>query len=118
MEGLVLGRYHIRRTLGEGGMGVVYEAEDTRLPRRVAIKALNDTAADDDARARFRREARAASALNHPNIIVVHDIESDGGRDFIVMELIEGPLVGVRPSASALTRDPMCFRSVSCCTKC
>src|SRR5262245_28812868 len=108
MEGLVLGRYRILRKLGEGGMGVVYEAEDLRLPRRVAIKVLGDHAASADARARFRREARAASALNHPNIVTVHDIESADDRDFMVMELVDGRSLhavmagGSLPTATAI----------------
>src|SRR5262245_6246568 len=108
MEGLVLGRYRILRKLGEGGMGVVYEAEDLRLPRRVAIKVLGDDAASADARARFRREARAASALNHPNIVTIYDIESTVDRDFIVMELVDGRSLqavmadGPLPAATAI----------------
>ena len=101
MEGLVLARYQIRRKLGEGGMGVVYEADDTRLPRKVAIKVLHEDATGDD-RARFKREARAASALNHPNIVTVHDIESTTERDFIVMELVEGESL-----AAILARGPL-----------
>ena len=101
MEGLVLARYQIRRKLGEGGMGVVYQADDTRLPRKVAIKVLHEDATGDD-RARFKREARAASALNHPNIVTVHDIESTTERDFIVMELVEGESL-----AAILARGPL-----------
>jgi serine/threonine protein kinase len=78
--------------LGEGGMGVVYKARDTHLDRVVAIKVLNGVggAADADRRRRFTREARAASALNHPGIVTIHDIASDDAVDFIAMEYVQG----------------------------
>src|SRR3954452_15873192 len=82
-----LDRYRIESKLGEGGMGVVYKARDTHLDRVVAIKVLPpDRVSDPERKQRFVQEAKAASALNHPNIISVHDIRSDGGVDFIVME--------------------------------
>ncbi len=90
--GIRLNRYRIIRTLGAGGMGEVYEAEDTRLKRRVALKILPDAIASDPARlARFEHEAQAIAALNHPNIVTIHSVEDDGERRFLTMELVEGP---------------------------
>ena len=87
MIGQTLDRYRIESKLGEGGMGVVYKAYDTHLDRTVAIKVLpHEKVSDPERKQRFVQEAKAASALNHPNIVTVHDIRSDGGVDFIVME--------------------------------
>ena len=82
-------RYVVGRELGRGGMGIVYEADDNRLGRKVAIKVLH-TGPEHPGKHRFAREARAASALNHPNIITIHDIDTADDGDFIVMELVDG----------------------------
>ncbi len=91
MIGKTLGHYQILEKLGEGGMGVVYKAQDTHLNRSVALKVLpTEKVADPDRKHRFVQEAKAASALNHPNIITIHDIDQTAGTDFIAMEYVSG----------------------------
>jgi len=97
-----IGPYRIIGKLGQGGMGIVYSAYDTRLNRPIALKVILDSGNDEDSRKRFLREAQAAARVTHPNICRLYDIGEVDGRPFLVMELLEGESMSVR-----LGRGPM-----------
>ncbi|HEX4595905.1 MAG TPA: protein kinase [Bryobacteraceae bacterium] len=99
-----IGPYQITAKLGEGGMGIVYHAQDTRLNRAVALKMIRDQGADEDLRKRFLREAQSAARVSHPSICRLYDIGEEDGRPFLVMELLEGESLACR-----LTRGPIEF---------
>jgi hypothetical protein len=107
ITGKKLGRYEIRSKIGAGGMGEVYLARDTKLDRKVALKILPpDVAASQERMRRFVQEAKAASALNHPNIITIHEIDQTEFGHFIAAEFIEGETLRRRIRSARLRADP------------
>jgi len=111
--GTRLGPYEIDSLIGDGGMGQVYRAHDPRLDRSVAIKTLTAGAADPDLLRRFEVEARAAGGLDHPNVLVVYDIGTEGGVPYIVSELLQGETLRAR-----LRNGPIPMRqAIDCCVQ-
>ena len=106
MTGQKLSHYEILNKLGEGGMGVVYRARDSKLNRDVALKVLPKVFAQDAERmARFQREAQVLASLNHPNIAAIHGLEESGGVRALVMELVEGPTLADRIAQGPIPLD-------------
>jgi len=106
MKSKTIAHYRILENLGQGGMGVVYRAEDTNLSRQVAIKVLPDIFAGDPERlARFEREAKLLAPLNHPNIAAIHGLEEHDGKRFLILELVEGQTLAERLKKGRIPLD-------------
>ncbi len=104
--GTRFGSYEVLEAIGAGGMGEVYRARDTKLGREVAIKVLpEELSGDRERRARFEREAKLLAALNHPCIATLHGLEESEGRQFLVMELVEGETLGERLARGRMPAD-------------
>jgi len=106
LTGRTIAHYEVMEKLGEGGMGVVYKAQDTHLNRLLALKVLPDVFAGDPERlARFEREAKLLASLSHPNIAAIHGLEQDEGKRFLVLELVEGQTVAQRLLKGVLRKN-------------
>ena len=103
LVGKVLGHYRLVKLLGAGGMGMVYRAHDERLRRDVAIKLLPERHFDEDRRKQFRQEAESLAKLNHPNVATIYDFDCEGTTDYLVMELLTGPILAERLERGPLT---------------
>ena len=111
MIGSTVSHYRILGKLGEGGMGIVYKAEDTRLERLVALKFLPEHAVEGPERQRFLQEARAAAQVHHPNICPIYEIDEVEGRPFFAMALVEGSNLGQLVARGPLPVRKMSFKS-------
>ena len=118
MLGTLISHYRVTGKLGTGGMGVVYEAEDTRLPRKVALKFLpEELAGDPDAARRSRREAETIALLNHPHICTIYDLGQSHGRSFIAMERCDGVSLKVARSRAMWLSVMMASASALACSR-
>ena len=112
MIGRTISHYRVIETLGAGGMGIVYKAEDLRLGRMVAVKMVSEHLTDREAIDRFEREARATSALNHPNICTIYEVDEIDGKPFLVMELLDGETLQSLIAKGALPYDRLLDLSI------